>query len=110
MDAIEEYGMEWLDQVYQFIVEDLKRDLINQMVMMPLARTAMGKEDGKALQDYQKHVARELEKMTPWVTSKRRDLGGLRKKIKSGTTVVIPDASDGARNPLYKDATIRKDS
>jgi hypothetical protein len=78
--------------------------------MMPLARTAMGKEDGKALQDYQKHVARELEKMTPWVTSKRRDLSGLRKKIKSGTTVVIPDASDGARNPLYKDATIRKDS
>jgi hypothetical protein len=110
VDAIEEYGTQWLDEVYQFIIEDQKRDLVNQMILMPLARTAMGKEDGRALQDYQKHVARELEKMTPWVTGKRSDLSGLRKKVKSGTTVVIPDASDGARNPLYKDAAIRKDS
>jgi hypothetical protein len=79
------------------------------MAMMPLARTAMGKEDGKALADYHKHVAKSLEGMTPWVSGRRRDLSDLRKKIKPGTTVVIPDASDGANNPIYKDA-IRKDS
>ena len=103
--------MEWLNEVYKFEIEDQKRDLVNLMTLLPLARTAMGKEDGKALSDYHKHVAKELDKMTPWVSNRRRDLTDLRKRIKSGTTVVIPDASDGAHNPLYKDAqTVRKDS
>ena len=49
IDAMEMYGPDWLDEVYQFIIEDQKRELQNLMTMMPLARTAMGKEDGKAL-------------------------------------------------------------
>jgi hypothetical protein len=103
------YGHQWLDEAYRFIIEDEKRRLQNLMAMMPLARTAMGKDDGKALADYSKQVAKSLDAMTPWVTGKNRRLSGLRKKVKSGTTVVIPDASDGANNPIYQDA-IRRDS
>ncbi len=110
MDAIENYGGEWLTEVYQYIIEDQKRDLQNTMALLPLARTAMDKDTGKALADYSKTIAKELEKMTPWVSNRRRDLSDLRRKYKSGTTVVIPDASDGANNPLFKDATVRKDS
>src|SRR5512139_3524042 len=100
MDAIENYGGEWLNEVYQFIIEDQKRDLQNTMALLPLARTAMDKDGGKALADYGKSLAQELEKMTPWVSNRRRGLSDLRKQYKSGTTVVIPDASDGADNPL----------
>ena len=90
-------------------MEDKKRDLQNLMTLLPVARSAFGKEDGKALADYSKHVAKQLEQMTPWVSKHRRDLSDLRKRVKSGTVVVIPDASDGANNPIYKDANIRKD-
>jgi hypothetical protein len=83
---------------------------MNLMSMMPLARTPMDKDGSRALSDYQKTLVKEFDKMTPWLTAaKRSDLSSLRKKYKSGTTVVIPDASDGANNPIYKDATIRKD-
>ncbi len=99
-------------EVYQFTIEDQQRDLQNMMALMPIARTAMGKEDGKALADYSKSLAKEIGKMTPWLNTKKSNSGlkGLRKRVKSGTTVVIPDASDGANNPLYKDAAIRKES
>ena len=99
-----------MQEVYQFIIEDEKRDLTNLMTMMPLARSAMDKDTAKALADYHKTVAKELDKMTPWISKKRSKLSNLRKKIKSGTTVVIPDASDGANNPMFKDANVRKDS
>ncbi len=91
-------------------MEDKRRDLQNLMALLPLARTAMGKEDARALQDYHKYLVKELEKMTPWVTKRRSDLKNLRKTVKSGTVVAIPDASDGANNPIYKDADIRKDT
>jgi hypothetical protein len=83
---------------------------MNMMSMMPLARSPMGKDDSKALADYQKALVKELDKMTPWLTGKKHGLSNLRKKYKSGTTVVIPDASDGANNPIYKDATVHRDS
>ena len=69
----------------------------------------MDKDTAKALADYHKTVAKELDKMTPWISKKRSKLSNLRKKIKSGTTVVIPEASDGANNPMFKDANVRKD-
>lgn len=70
----------------------------------------MGKEDARALADYHKHVQKQIEAMTPWKSKHRRDLSNIRKTVKSGQVVVIPDGSD-VGNPLYKDADIQqKDS
>ncbi len=74
------------------------------MMLTPLARTAMSEEGGRAMDRYAKSVEKMLNSLTPW----EQPLSDLRRTVKSGTVVVIPDESDSPNDPLFKDATILK--
>ncbi len=74
------------------------------MMLTPLARTSMSEEGGRAMERYGKQVERMLQGLTPW----DQPLSEIRRQVKSGTIVVIPDASESPNDPLFKDATILK--
>ncbi len=74
------------------------------MMLTPLNRTTMSEEGGRAQERYARSVEQMLNSLTPW----EQPLSDIRRKVKSGTIVVIPDASDSPNDPLFKDATILK--
>lgn len=96
-----------MQEVFQLIQEDRKTWITDMMAVMPLARTPMSKDGAKGLEDYHKSLVKWLDLLTPWNMAKRNDLRNLRKRIKSGQVVVIPD---GPGDPLSKDATLQEDS
>ena len=68
----------------------------------------MDEKSARGLADYAKEVQRVLDNLTPWEKKERLRNSELRKRIKSGTVVVIPDGSERLDDPLYQDAKILK--
>ncbi len=100
-----------MDQVYRYIQEEKKEHYLLLMALAPLARTPMDEKSGRSLQDYARQVEKMIDSLAPWtVQDKIRDglTRKLRKKVASGTVVVITEASDSPNDPLFTGATIVK--
>ena len=68
----------------------------------------MDEKSVRGMADYAIEVQKVLDNLTPWEKKERLRNSELRKRIKSGTVVVIPDGSDRLDDPLYQDAKILK--
>jgi hypothetical protein len=87
-------------------------------MVMPLARTPQSDKMARSQKQYADALFDQLEDMTPWqVETKKKskvhnNLASLRKKVPSGTVMVIPDGNSGEAglmDTLYRDATILKE-
>ena len=93
--------------MYRYIQEDKREHYTFLLSMVPIARTPLDKDGGRAMEKYSKSVEKMVESLTPWdVTEKRSSWRG---RVKSGEVVVIADdPDDNLNDPLYKGAKILK--
>jgi len=104
LDHIEVYGFDWLEDTYKLIMEDRRTQFGMLATMIPLALTPMSKQAAKGHADLGRRVNKMIDSMTPWI----KPTSDLRKRVKSGTVAVLADAGDDLKNPLFKDAHVRK--
>jgi len=103
---VELYGIEWLIEVWKYIREDKIEHYRVLMSLMPLARTAMDKKGGQAIQKYGKDLERMFEDAIPWRKKASRRRESLRGKVKPGEVVVVLEGTDAADLELYSDAKV----
>ncbi len=103
---MEYYGQKWLDETFQYIQEDKKELFVILSALVPLARTPMDESGARWMTQYGKSVEKMLDSLTPWDNQAR--MRDVRRKVKSGEIVVIPDGSESPTDPLLKDARVLK--
>jgi len=114
---VELYGIAWVQNVWKYTIED-KQEFYRMLAqLIPLGRTAFGKEDGAQLKKYNQEIHNLLDSMTPWAGTARTASSGrsrhtalrerlLAQGVKPGEVVVTFEPTDIRNDPLYKDAKV----
>lgn len=110
LDHVELHGTNWVFESWKMIVEDRVRDWRMMVAVAPLSRTPMDKGGASAMTKYAKNLDKQLANALPWQRSGGRGLGDLRRKVKSGETVVMLDANDDKNSALFAGARMQKSS
>lgn len=78
---------------WKYIQEDKATHYRMLSMLMPLARTAMDKKSGSALQKHAKQLDRTIASMVPWQKATSRT-AHLRGKVKPGEVAIILDGDE----------------
>lgn len=104
LDQVERHGLGWIEQTWKYIQEDKQEYYARMMALMSLARTPMDEKGASSMRQYANRVERSIESIAPW-TKKQRSRR-VHPNAKLGEVVVILDAGDPVKDPLFKGAKI----